>query len=151
MHEPHFDKAFDRVVNEQKIPSGHFYSRDALRKLCLQVALELEDAGRKYADDVLRNMGFNDFEIRVIQQEDRCKVCPDQCGAFAKSTKPSEHKRENFLREHSMGCRCKEDLIHRLGEGLGDWEGIYYSDPEPIFFSNIKELIKAFKMWRNSK
>lgn len=144
-----FDEVFDKAVKEHNIPFGHVYSRESLKELCLQIACELEKAEVKNAEEGMKKMGFTPEEITVLKQEDNCKVCPDQCGAFAKSTDATQHKRQNFLKEYPRGCRCEWDLRH-VGEGMGDWEGIYRSEDRPPFGNNMRELITAVKLWWDS-
>lgn len=145
-----FGEVFDKIIKDNNIPAGHVYSKESLKRICREVICELEKVEEKAAEEGMIKMGFTPVEITVLKQEDNCKVCPDQCGAFAKSTDPSQHNRQKFLKEYPKGCHDKWDF-HHVGQGLGDWEGIYKSKPQPLFGNNIRELILAFELWWESR
>lgn len=151
MNEELFDEVFNRFVNKYGIPSTHIYSQYALKKLFALLQYEFEASEVKRAEEGMRKMGFSPVEIAIAKQEHNCRICPDQCDAFAKPvTADTINKRFEFMTEFPEGCHNKWDLNH-VGEGIGDWEGIYQTEDEPLFFSNIKELIVAFKSWWRSR
>jgi len=146
-----FDEIFDKITKSHDIPAGHIYSRRSLKELCFLIVCELREIEEKDTEAGMIKMGFTPVEINETKQFEYCSKCrskcPDGCYAFIKG-QPKE-ERQKFLENYPNGCHSKWDL-HYVGEGLGDWEGIYKGEPL-IFGNNIRELIWAFKLWWNSK